>query len=80
MKLIGFTDSDLAGSQDDMKNTSAYVFTIGSSVFYWNSKKQETVAQSTVEAEYILVAAAVNQAIWLRKILRGLHQDQVEAI
>ena len=60
-----------------MKSTSAYVFTIRSSVFNWNSKKQETVTQSTAEAEYIL--AAVNQAIWLKKILKDLNQEQAEA-
>ncbi|KAF2323342.1 hypothetical protein GH714_034774 [Hevea brasiliensis] len=41
-----------------------------------NSRKQEVVAQSTVEAEYISAAAATNQAIWLRKILKDLGQEQ----
>ena len=79
MKLIGYTDSDWAGSHDDMKSTSAYVFSIGSGAFSWNSKKQETVAQSSAEAEYISAAAAVNQAIWLRKVLEDLNQKQKEA-
>ena len=39
LRLIGFTDSDWAGFQDDMKSTSVYVFTIRFSVFSWNSKK-----------------------------------------
>lgn len=30
MKLVGFTDSDWAGSIDDMKSTSRYLFTFGS--------------------------------------------------
>ncbi|XP_022752308.1 uncharacterized protein LOC111301066 [Durio zibethinus] len=62
-RLVGFTYSDWAGSDEDMKSTSGYVFFIGLNVFSWNSKKQETVAQSTAEAEYIAAAAAVNQAI-----------------
>ncbi|XP_022751424.1 uncharacterized protein LOC111300070 [Durio zibethinus] len=73
-RLVGFTDSDWAGSHKDMKSTSGYVFFIGLNVFSWNSKKQGTVAQSTAEAEYIAAAAAVNQAIWLRKILMDLSQ------
>ena len=48
-------------------------------MFSWNSKKQETVAQSTAEAEYIAAAAAVNQAVWLRKILANLNQNQSDA-
>ena len=39
-------------------------------------KKQEVVAQSTAEAEYISMAAAANQAIWLKKILADLGQKQ----
>ncbi|CAL9016013.1 unnamed protein product [Prunus brigantina] len=43
-RLFGYTDSDWAGSVDDMKSTSGYAFTIGSGIFSWSSKKQETVA------------------------------------
>ncbi|RVX04494.1 Retrovirus-related Pol polyprotein from transposon RE1 [Vitis vinifera] len=71
--------SDWAGSLDDSKSTSGYAFSFGSGVFSWNSKKQEVVAQSSAEAEYISVAAATNQAIWLRKLLTDLGQNQADA-
>ncbi|KAA3479407.1 disease resistance protein TAO1-like [Gossypium australe] len=67
MKLFGYANSDWAGSLDDMKTTSRYLFTLGSAIFCWSSKKQNVVAQSTAEAEYVAAASAVNQAIWLRK-------------
>ena len=41
-----------AGSIDDMKSTSGYVFLFGSTICSWLSKKQSIVAQSTAEAEY----------------------------
>ncbi|XP_022880592.1 uncharacterized protein LOC111397855 [Olea europaea var. sylvestris] len=69
LKLIGFTDSDWAGSSEDMKSTSGYVFYVGSSVICWNSIKQKIVAQSTAEAEYIATSEATNQALWLKKVL-----------
>jgi hypothetical protein len=77
--LQGYTDSDWAGSVDDAKSTSGYVFSFGSAVFSWNSKKQEVVAQSSAEAEYISAAAATNQTIWLRKILSDVGQFQNKA-
>jgi hypothetical protein len=43
-KLLGFSNNDWGGSVDDMKSTSGYCFSLGSGVFSWNSKKQETVA------------------------------------
>lgn len=45
-------------------------------MFSWNSRKQDVVAQSTAEAEYISAAAAANQAIWLQKMLKYLGQEQ----
>nr|KYP62106.1 Copia protein [Cajanus cajan] len=77
-KLLGFSDSDWAGCIDDMKSTSGYCFSLGSGVFSWSSKKQETVAQSTTEAEFIAATTAVNQALWLRKILSDLNLEQKE--
>ena len=72
VKLDGYADSDWAGSVDDMKSTLGYAFTIGSGVICWNSRKQEVMAQSTAEVEYISLVAAVNQGIWLRKLLADL--------
>ena len=74
--MIGYADSDWAGSVDDMKSTSGYVFSIGSGAICWNARKQDVVAQSTTEAEYISMAAAANQAIWLSKVLADLGHKQ----
>ena len=40
--------------------------------------KKTIVAQSTAEAEFIAATSAVNQALWLRKILTDLHLEQRE--
>ena len=78
-KLVGYCDSDWAGSVDDMKSTSGYVFSLGSGVFSWASKKQQTVAQSSAEAEYVSASLAASQAIWLRRILEDVGEKQGEA-
>ncbi|KAG6523912.1 hypothetical protein ZIOFF_013800 [Zingiber officinale] len=70
--------SDLGGSLDDMKSTSGYCFSFGSAIFSWVSKKQQSVAQSSAEAEYISASVATSQAIWLRKILADLGHHQIE--
>ncbi|XP_044505656.1 ATP-dependent zinc metalloprotease FTSH 11, chloroplastic/mitochondrial-like, partial [Mangifera indica] len=72
-KLVGFSDSDWAGSVEDAKNTFGYCFSFGSAVFCWNSKKQKAIAQSSVEAKYIA-------AIWLRKLLKDLGHVQDESV
>ncbi|XP_022154407.1 uncharacterized protein LOC111021684 [Momordica charantia] len=72
-ELQGYSDSDWAGSLDDMKSTSGYCFTFGSGYFSWCSKKQDIVAQSTTEAKFIATTVAVNQDVWLKKLMRDLH-------
>ncbi|XP_043717605.1 secreted RxLR effector protein 161-like [Telopea speciosissima] len=74
-RLYGYTDSDYAGSVDDMKSTSGYAFTLGSGIFSWASKKQETVAQSSAEVEYVAAATSTCQAIWLRRIFSDMGEE-----
>ncbi|XP_020420286.1 uncharacterized protein LOC109949306 [Prunus persica] len=77
--LIGFCDSDWAGSEDDSRSTSGYAFNFGSGVFSWASVKQNTVALSTAEAEYVSGAEATAQAIWLRFVLDDFCEMQPNA-
>eukprot|EP00253_Pinus_taeda_P029362 PITA_29362 len=51
--LVGYTNNDWAGSVDDRKSTSGYIFHMGSGAISWASKKRPIVALSTVEAEYL---------------------------
>lgn len=75
-KLIGFTDSDYAGDNDDRKSTSRYVFMLNSATVSWSSKKQPVVNLSTTEAEFIVAASCACQSIWLRRILDQFADKQ----
>ncbi|KAD2204143.1 hypothetical protein E3N88_41639 [Mikania micrantha] len=77
--LVGYSDSDWAGSSSDMRSISAHVFSIGSGSVSWSSKKQGVVTLSTTEAEYISAAACACQAIWLRKMMGDLQHEQQQA-
>jgi hypothetical protein len=79
VNLVGYSDSDWASSLDDRKSTSAYTFTLGSGVISWSSKKQNSIALSSMEAEYIAATGATCQAIWLRRILADLGISFEEA-
>jgi hypothetical protein len=47
-------------------------------MFSWCLRKQDIVAQSTTKVEYVATTTAINQVIWIRKILAYLHLDQLE--
>lgn len=78
-KLVGFIDSDWAGCLDDRKSTSGNFFTLGSGAITRSSKKQETVALSSSEAEYAAATATARQALFLQKLLSDFDVQQTEA-
>jgi hypothetical protein len=55
-------------------------FSLGSCVFSWSLKKQQSVAQSSAEEEYVSTATATSQAIWLKRILEDIGEKQEESI
>ena len=73
--LVGYTDSDWANNQDDRRSVTGYVFTLSGGPISWNSRRQHTIAQSSVEAEYMAMAESVKEAIWLRRLLGELSHD-----
>eukprot|EP00253_Pinus_taeda_P020507 PITA_20507 len=72
VRLVGYTDSDWAGCACNRKSTSGCCFGLGSAVVSWFSRKQQSVALSSAEAEYMAASLASCEAIWLRKMLFGL--------
>ncbi|XP_062075335.1 uncharacterized protein LOC133779378 [Humulus lupulus] len=58
MSLVGYSDSDWAGSLDDRKSTSGGCFYLGNNLVSWLSKKQNSISLSTTEAEYIATEKA----------------------
>ena len=75
--LFGYSDADWAGDAATRRSTTGYVFIINSAAVSWNSKLQPTVALSTAEAEYMAVCAAMQEGVFLRKLLLDLGFKQV---
>jgi hypothetical protein len=68
--LIGYSDADWAGCKIDRKSTSGTCQFLGRSLVSWASKKQNSVALSTTEAEYIAAGHCCAQLLWMRRTLR----------
>ena len=78
--LVGYSDADWAGDLDDRKSTSGYVFKLSEGPISWRSKKQTCVALSTAEAEYMALASAVQEAIWLERLVSDLLGSKEETV
>ena len=73
LNLLGYTDSDFQSDKDSRKSTSGSVFTLGGGAVVWRSIKQSSIADSTMEAEYIAACEAAKEAVWLKKFLTDLE-------
>ena len=76
---VGYSDADWAGDVEDRKSTSGYLFQISGAAVSWRSKKQTCVALSTAEAEYMALASAAQEAIWMRQLTSDLKSESTEA-
>ena len=70
-----YCDADYAGDLDSRRSTTGYVFTLNGGAISWSSRLQQTVAASTTEAEYMAAAAAIKEALWMRRLLSELGLD-----
>ena len=70
--MIEYSDSDFDGDKETGGSTSCYTMSLGSGVVSWRSHKQSVPADSTTEAEYVVVAEATKEIVWLKKILEDL--------
>jgi hypothetical protein len=69
LTVTGYTDASFQTDKDDSKSQSEFVFTLNGGAISWKSSKQDTVADSTMEAEYIAASDATKEGVWMRKFL-----------
>ena len=66
---LAFVDADYGECRDTRRSTSGYVFTMAGGPVTWSSKRQATVALSTVEAEYVSMSRCAQQMVWTQSWL-----------
>ncbi len=59
----GYSDSSYA-EETDRKSVGGYLFIQAGAAVSWRSTKQEIIAQSSMEAEYIASAECAKEALW----------------
>ncbi|XP_019434718.1 PREDICTED: uncharacterized protein LOC109341296 [Lupinus angustifolius] len=55
LDLLGFSDAYWCGDKSDRKSTTGYLFKLGEAPISWCYKKQDVVALSSCESEYMLL-------------------------
>jgi len=70
---ILYSDAHWAGDLDTRKRPGGYVCMLARSAVSWSSKRQQTVALSSTEAEYMTLTQAAKEAIWVSRFLAELQ-------
>lgn len=70
--LEAFADADFANDKVDRVSCTGFVVTLGSGPVAWESRKQNCVALSTAEAEYISLASCAKKVAILSRIVDGV--------
>nr|GEZ13496.1 retrotransposon ribonuclease H [Tanacetum cinerariifolium] len=67
--LEGYSYASWITGSNDSKSTTGWIFTLGGGAVCWGSKNQTCITHSTMEAEFLALAAAGKEAEWLRSML-----------
>ncbi len=68
----GYSDSDWAGDPRDHCSISSFIFIMADAAVSWSSKKQPSVALSSMEGEYMAMMHATKEAIWIQQFLQDI--------
>ena len=71
-----YADASFQTDIDDCRSQSGFVYVMNGGAVNWMSSKQDTVADSTTEAEYIAACEAAKEGVWIQNFLDDLGISQ----
>lgn len=77
-KILVFSDADFAGDCDTRKSTSGLIVKLGNNLISWSSRKQKSFSLSTTESEFVVACGAVQEIVWLKRLINDLISDNLE--
>ena len=73
-------DADWAGDTTDRTSTSGHFFFYSGRAVSWRNRKQESVAVSTTEAEYVSTAEACKQLKWILQLMQDFGIEEPKPV
>ena len=67
--ISGYTNAGFQSYFDDIRSQFGFVFCLNGGDVSWRSSKQDTLADSTTEAEYIAASDVAKEAIWIKNFV-----------
>lgn len=70
-EIQAYSDADWANDPNDRRSVTGYLLMMQGGPISWSSKRQQTIALSTTEAEYMAVSATTQEVMWMK----GLNSE-----
>ncbi|KAL7582697.1 hypothetical protein Lser_V15G42892 [Lactuca serriola] len=77
MQIVAYSDNNHARDVNDRRSTGGMVFYLNKNLVTWNSQKQQCVALSSCEAEFMAVNLATCQGIWVRRLVQEITGEKL---
>lgn len=78
--VTGYSDADYANDMDTRRSVTGYVFIKNGAAVTWSSQRQQTVALSTTEAEFMAACAATKETMWIKQFLSDINEYKQDSM
>jgi hypothetical protein len=78
--LFAYSDANWAEDRTDRKSNSGYYCTLNGGAIAWSCKKQDLIALSSCESEYIALSETSKEIVWMKRIAKDLKINVPESI
>jgi len=79
-QLTGYTDSNWANDSADRKSRGCHVFLLSNRAVLWQSRKQDLIAMTTLEAENIACSKGSREAKWRLQLHQHIHRKDASPL
>nr|GEY06566.1 zinc finger, CCHC-type [Tanacetum cinerariifolium] len=69
LQALGYSNASWINNMEDHSFMSGWIFLLGGGAISWALKKQTCITSSTMESEFVALAAAGNEIEWLRNLI-----------
>lgn len=77
-ELHAYSDADWASDLDKRRSCTGFVVNMTGAAINWKSHRQDIVALSSTEAEYIALSSCVKDVLWIQQILNEIKENFIE--
>lgn len=75
-----YSDADYASETDKRRSCTGFVVKLADAAISWHSKRQEIVAVSSTEAEYIALSTTVKETLWISQFIHELTNIDMQPV